>query len=164
MVSLTCHEPPLWSLLEDDPETKVMLQQGAHSLESVGRRIAEGDHEGASRQFVEEVAFGPGAWENELPPEVRAMFVRNAPTFLDELQDRNQLSIDKDALARLEIPVHLTEGSESPPVFINVIDRLVELIPRVSRETIEGAAHVPHLTTPERYIEVITRTVQQSAS
>ncbi len=139
-----------------------MLQQGAHSLESVGRRIAEGDHEGASRQFVEEVAFGPGAWENELPPEVRAMFVRNAPTFLDELQDRNQLSIDKDALARLEIPVHLTEGSESPPVFINVIDRLVELIPRVSRETIEGAAHVPHLTTPERYIEVITRTVQQS--
>lgn len=45
-----------------------MLQQGARSLEAVGRRIAEGDHEGATRQFVEEVAFGPGAWENELHP------------------------------------------------------------------------------------------------
>jgi hypothetical protein len=41
---------------------------------------------------VEEVAFGPGAWENELPPAVRATFVRNAPTFLDELQDPTQLS------------------------------------------------------------------------
>ena len=90
--SLSCHEPPLWSLLEDDPESQEMLQQGARSLEAVGRRIAAGDHEGAARQFVEEVAFGPGAWENELPPEIRAVFVQNAPTFLDELQDPNQLN------------------------------------------------------------------------
>jgi pimeloyl-ACP methyl ester carboxylesterase len=113
---------------------------------------------------VEEVAFGPGAWENELPPAVRATFVRNAPTFLDELQDPTQLSIDKDALAHLEIPVHVTEGSESPPVFIRVIDRLVDLIPRVTRETIQGTTHGSHLTTPERYIAIITRTVQQSAA
>ena len=37
--------------------------------------------------FVEEVAFGPGAWENELPAETQAVFVQNAPTYLDELQD-----------------------------------------------------------------------------
>lgn len=85
--SLTCHEPPLFSLLEDDPESRAMLQQGAASDESVGRRIADGDHEGAARQFVEEVAFGSGAWEKELPLEVREMFIRNAPTYLDELQD-----------------------------------------------------------------------------
>jgi hypothetical protein len=30
--------------------------------------------------------FGPGAWDNELPPESRAIFVQNAPTFLDELR------------------------------------------------------------------------------
>ena len=101
-----------------------MLQQGARSLEEVGRRIAAGDHEGAARQFVKEVAFGPGAWENELPAEVRAVFVQNAPTLLDELQDPNQLAVDRDALARLELPVRLTEGSESPPVFPRVIDRL----------------------------------------
>ena len=160
--SLTCHEPPLWSLLEDDPESQAILQQGGDSLESVGRRIAEGDHEGASRQFVEEVAFGPGAWENALSPEVRATFIRNAPTYLDELGDPNQLNIDKEALAHLDVPVHLTEGSESPPVFIRVNDRLVKLIPRVTREMIQGAAHVPQLTTPERYVEVITRTVEQS--
>jgi len=162
--SLSCHEPPLWSLLEDDAESQEMLQQGAASLEAVGMRIAVGDHEGAARQFVEEVAFGPGAWENELPPETRAIFIQNAPTFLDELQDPDQLRVDEDALARLELPVRLTDGSESPPMFPRVIDRLVELIPRVTRETIEGAAHVPQLTTPERYVEATTRAVQQAAA
>ena len=162
--SLSCHEPPLWGLLEDDAESQEMLQQGARSLEVVGRRIAEGDHEGAARQFVDEVAFGPGAWENELPAEMRAIFVKNAPTFLDELQDPDQLRVDEAALAGLELPVRLTEGSESPPAFPAVINRLVELIPSATRETIVGAAHVPHLTTPERYLEVTLRGMPQAAS
>jgi pimeloyl-ACP methyl ester carboxylesterase len=139
-----------------------MLQEGARSLEEVGTRIAAGEHEGAARHFVEEVAFGPGAWEHELLAEMRAVFVQNAPTYLDELQDPNQLNVDQDALARLEIPVRLTEGSESPPVFPRVIDRLAKLIPRVSRETIDGAAHVPQLSTPDRYVEVTTRALHAS--
>jgi pimeloyl-ACP methyl ester carboxylesterase len=162
--SLSCHEPPLWSLLEGDPESQAILQQGAQSLEAVGARIAEGDHEGAAQRFVDEVAFGPGAWENELPPEVRAIFIQNAPTFLDELQDPNQLRVDEDALASLELPVRLTQGSESPPTFSAVIDRLVGLIPTVTRETIDGAAHVPNLTTPELYVEVTRRALQQPAT
>ena len=162
--SLLCHEPPLWGLLEGHRESQEMLQEGAGSLESVGRRIAESDHEGAARQFVEEVAFGPGAWENELPPEIRSIFVRNAPTFLDELQDPQLFNIDEDALASLEMPVRFTVGSESPPVFPRVLNRLMELIPRATRETIEGAAHVPQLTTPERYVEVTTRAVRQAAA
>jgi pimeloyl-ACP methyl ester carboxylesterase len=160
--SLSCHEPPLWSLLEGDAESQEMLQRGARSLEEVGRRIAAGDHEGAARHFVEEVAFRPGAWEHELPAAMRAVFVQNAPTYLDELQDPNQLNVDQGALARLEMPVRLTEGSESPPVFPRVIDRLATLIPRVTREIIDGAAHVPQLSTPERYVEVTTRALQAS--
>jgi pimeloyl-ACP methyl ester carboxylesterase len=162
--SLSCHEPPLWSLLEGDAESQRMLEQAAASLDAVGRRIATGDHQGAARQFVEEIAFGPGAWESRLPPETRAVFVRNAPTYLDELQDPVQLRIDQEALARLEIPVRLTHGSESLPVFRRAIDRLMELIPRASRETIEGAAHVPQLTTPERYIHVTTRALRRHAA
>jgi pimeloyl-ACP methyl ester carboxylesterase len=141
-----------------------MLQQGARSDESVGRRIADGDHDGAARQFVEEVAFGLGAWENELPPEAGATFIRNAPTYLDELQDSNAASINENALARLDMPVRLTEGSESPPVFPRVIDRLVKLIPHVSREVIEGAGHVPQLAMPELYVAVTTRALQHVAS
>ena len=112
--SLSCHEPPLWSLLEDDPESREILQQGARSVEAVGRRIAQGDHEGAARQFVQEVAFGPGAWENELPAELRAIFVENAPTFLDELKDPNQLRVDEDALSQLELPGQTHAGVREP--------------------------------------------------
>jgi pimeloyl-ACP methyl ester carboxylesterase len=150
--SLSCHEPPLWGVLASDPEAQQMLEQGAASLESVGMRIAEGDHEGAARQFVEEVAFGPGAWES-FPSEVKEVMVGNAPTFLDELQDPDQLGVDEESLAQLDVPVRFTGGSESPPVFGRAIDRLVELVPGCARETIEGAAHVPHMTTPERYVQ-----------
>jgi pimeloyl-ACP methyl ester carboxylesterase len=162
--SLSCHEPPLFSLLEDDPALRELLQQGARSDQEVGRRIAQGDHEGAARQFVEEVAFGPGAWERELPPELRAIFVNNAPTYLDELEDPTGSGGDEDALAQLELPVRLTQGSASPPTFPAVIDRLVELIPRVSREIIHGAAHVPQLTMPERYVEITTRALRRAAA
>jgi pimeloyl-ACP methyl ester carboxylesterase len=163
--SLSCHEPALWGLLDEEaPESREILQQIARSLEAVGTRIAQGDHAGAARQFVEEVAFGPGAWDNELPPESRALFVQNAPTFLDELQGSNPITIEEQTISRLQVPVRLTNGSESPPIFARVIDRLMELIPRVTRETIAGAAHVPQLTTPERYVEVTRRAVRQHAS
>ena len=45
-------------------------------------------------------------------------------------------------------------------MFSRVIDRLTGLIPRVTRETIEGAAHVPQLTTPERYVQVTTHALR----
>ena len=91
---------------------------------------------------------------------MRAIFVDNAPTYLDELQDPNQLRVDEDALSQLALPVRLTQGSQSPPTFAAVIDRLIELIPHVSREIIDGAAHVPQLTMPVRYVQVTMRAVQ----
>jgi pimeloyl-ACP methyl ester carboxylesterase len=162
--SLTCHEPPLFALLQDDPESQALLAQGARSLGAVGQKIAAGDNEGAARQFVDEVAFGPGAWENEIPPEAKEMFIRNAPTFLDELQDPTQMEVDTDALGRLDLAVHLTQGSDSPPTFAPTIDRLEMLLPRVSRETLQGTAHVPHLTTPELWVESTTRAVERAAA
>jgi pimeloyl-ACP methyl ester carboxylesterase len=155
--SLSCHEPPVWGPLEGDHESREILQQSSGLLEAIATRIAAGDHEAAARQFVDEVAFGPGAWENALPLEGRAVLVQNAPTFLDELRDPDALKIDEDALKRLEISVRLTEGSESSPVFRRVVERLAELIPRATRETFEGAAHVPQFTSPKRYVEVTKR-------
>jgi pimeloyl-ACP methyl ester carboxylesterase len=162
--SLSCHEPPLWSLLANDPEGQELLAQGGASLGAIGGRIAEGDHEGAARQFVEEVAFGPGAWESQIPPEAREVMVNNAPTFLDELKDTSAMSIDEGDLAKLEMPLRFTGGSESPPIFGRVIDRLAETVPSAIRETIEGAAHVPQLTTPERYVQITTQALRQLAA
>jgi len=160
--SLTCHEPPLWGLLVNDPDSRAILSQGDQSLESVGSRIAAGDHEGAAQQFVDEVALGHGAWDL-LPSEVKKVIVQNAPTFLDELNDPNALIIHADALSALQMPVRLTQGSESPPVFLHVIDRLESLIPNVRCETIQGAGHAPHSTTPEAYVAATKQAVRIAA-
>jgi pimeloyl-ACP methyl ester carboxylesterase len=88
---------------------------------------------------------------------MRAIFVHNAPTFLDELQDPKQLRIDASALSRLPLSVRLTQGSKSPPAFGAVVERLVELIPNAGRETIDGAGHAPQLTHAARYVELVTR-------
>ena len=159
--SLTCHEPPLFGLLDDHPESEGMLEHVYRVLTAVAGRVSGDDHEGAARQFVEDVALGPGAWD-ELPPEEKAMLVRNAPTFLDEFNDPSALTIDREALARLEMPVRLTQGTESPPLFPRVIDRLCASIPAVERGTIEGAGHVPHVTVPKRYRDLTMRIVRQA--
>lgn len=157
--SLSCHEPPLFGLLDGHQEGREMLQHVRRVVMAVADRVGGGDHEGAARQFVEEVALGPGAW-NELPPEEKAMLVRNAPTFLDELNDPDAFSIDEEALARLEMPVRLTQGAESAPLFPRVIDRLCALIPGAERETFEGAGHLPHVAVPERYVDLTTHTIR----
>jgi pimeloyl-ACP methyl ester carboxylesterase len=94
---------------------------------------------------------------------MRAIFIHNAPTFLDELQDPKQLRIDEDSLSHLELSVRLTQGSESPPTFPAVIDRLIELIPHASRATIDRAGHVPQLTHPERYVQIVTHAARAYA-
>ena len=71
---------------------------------------------------------------------------------------------DEGALTRLEISVRVTDGSESAPVFRRVVARLAELIPRATGETFEGAAHVPQVTSPERYVEITRRALLQHAT
>jgi pimeloyl-ACP methyl ester carboxylesterase len=140
-----------------------MLQHVATSFEAVAQRIAGGDHERAARQFVDEVALGPGAWDNQLPPEVQATFIENASAFLDELNDPEALEIDKAALGRLQVPVVLTNGTESPPLFPRVIDRLVRLIPHATRQTLDGAGHEPHQTMPKRYADITRHQITRTA-
>ncbi|HEX6233753.1 MAG TPA: alpha/beta hydrolase [Jiangellaceae bacterium] len=154
--SVSCHEPTLWSVLDDDAAAR-LLGQDAQVVAEVGKRIAAGDHEGAARQFVDEVIFQQGAWDDALPAETKTIMVQNAPTFLDELHDPIGNSIDRDAAASLKMPVRFTQGTASPPAMAPVIDRLLELIPSATRETLDGVGHVPQLTAPERYVTATTR-------
>jgi pimeloyl-ACP methyl ester carboxylesterase len=149
--SLSCHEPPVWSLLDDDAETRAVLERAARSVAVIRRRVAERDHEGAAREFVDRIAFAPGVW-SLLPAQARAICVRNAPTFIDEVDDPDHTWIDPGDLARLEMPLRVTDGSESPAHFRRIVERLAELIPGAERETFAGAAHAPQMTDPRAYV------------
>ncbi|MGH7796698.1 MAG: hypothetical protein ACREQ2_17680 [Candidatus Binatia bacterium] len=90
---LIAHEPPLFSLLSDDPAVAPMLSVVGRRFAAVAERIASGDHAGAAELFVESVALGPGSWP-QVPPQLQSIIIENAPTFLDEVNDAEQLAFD----------------------------------------------------------------------
>jgi pimeloyl-ACP methyl ester carboxylesterase len=153
--SLIVHEPPLFPLLAGS-EHDAALAEVQRRIGAVVALVEGGDHEGAARLFAETIAFGPGAWDERLAPDMRATFIANAPTFLDEARDPDALQLDRDALARFDKPALLTSGTESAPFFGPVVDLVSEPLPRSERVTIDGGDHAPHASVPERYVELVT--------
>jgi pimeloyl-ACP methyl ester carboxylesterase len=152
--SLIVHEPPLFPLLAGT-EFEPALAEVQRRIEAVVALLEGEDHEGATRLFVETIAFGPGAWDEQLTAETRDVFIFNAPTWLDEVRDPDALQMDLDALAGFDGPALLTSGTESAPFFGPVVDMAAEPLPRSERVTIDGADHVPRISVPERYVELV---------
>jgi pimeloyl-ACP methyl ester carboxylesterase len=159
--SITVHEPPLVAIVADDPDAPGQLRPTQASMDAVLAHLRKGEHRQGARQFVEEVAMGPGTWDR-LPAAVRETFVHNAPTWLDEQSDPDWAKIDTDALARCAAPVLLSGGTRSPMWLATILDRLAAALPRARRGTVEGAGHIPHVTHPRRYAAALTRFVRTS--
>lgn len=153
--TLVAHEPPLFPLLVGTG-LEAALEEVQRRLGAVVTLLEEGDHANAARLFADTVAFGPDAWDTRLTPEMREVSVANAPTFLDEVRDQDALQMDLDALSSFARPALLTSGTESAPFFGRVVDLVASRIPRASRITIDGADHVPHISVPDRYVELVT--------
>jgi pimeloyl-ACP methyl ester carboxylesterase len=148
------HEPPLLALLAGDPTAAPMLDEVARRVGAVVDRIASGDHAGAAEQFVETVALGPGAWA-QLSPDLQQTFITNAPTFLDEARDPEQLTFELAWIRTFPRPSLLTKGAHSPPPFAPVVARIAGVLPDASVVTFPGAGHIPHTTHPEAYVEAL---------
>jgi pimeloyl-ACP methyl ester carboxylesterase len=153
--SLIVHEPPLIGLLKDDPTATRALAAVETRVSKVLSLLTAGESTEGARQFVETIAFGPGAWA-ELPQHVRETFVSNAPTFLDEALDPEVPTIDFAPLQRFAAPALLTIGDQSAPFFPKVVDRIAAMMPHARLKTYAGAGHVPHLSHPEEYVRVVT--------
>jgi pimeloyl-ACP methyl ester carboxylesterase len=152
---LITHEPPLFALLGDDPAVAPILADVGKRIRAVVERIASGDHAGAAEQFVETVAFGPGTWAT-LRPELRQTFIENAPTYLDEANDPEQIAFDLDWIKAFPRPALLTIGDQSPATFAPVVARLAKALPRAELHTFHGAGHIPQATHPDAYVDAIT--------
>ena len=148
------HEPPLFSLLGTEHSLAPMLDEVGKRIQAVVERIAAGDHAGAAEQFVETVALGPGAWK-QLPPNLQQIFIKNAPTFLDEARDPDQLAFDLDRIRAYPHPSLLSKGDQSPPIFAPVVAKVADALPKSSLLVFQGAGHIPHATHPDAYVEAI---------
>ncbi|MEU3774866.1 alpha/beta hydrolase [Streptomyces sp. NPDC032472] len=154
--SIMAHEPPLMAVVADEAELRPLMAPMQAAIGSVLAALSSGEPETAARQFVEDVAFGPGAWE-QLPDPVRRTFTANAPTFADEQADPDWAALDLGRLGGFTGPVLLTTGTESPPWFPVIRDKVAGAFGgRAERHIFEGAGHVPHLTHPEAYVDRLT--------
>jgi pimeloyl-ACP methyl ester carboxylesterase len=152
--TLVAHEPPLFGLIEDETFLKNSLPVLNSRIEAVIGFIAEKKDEKAAELFVETIAMGPGSWQN-LPVATRKTFVFNAPTFYDEIMDPGGLQMNTTNLKQFQKPALLTNGTQSPPFFLQVIEALMEALPHAERGTFAEAGHVPHMSHPAKYIQVI---------
>jgi pimeloyl-ACP methyl ester carboxylesterase len=152
--SLAVHEPPALDLLRDEPQTALIAENLTQFLLSVASRIAAGDTEGGARQFTDMVV-SPNAWDTLLTDDERSMILNNAPTFLDETRDPEIMNIDTGSLSRFTGPVLITDGSESPPFFSMVLDRLHTALPNATRRRFAGAGHIPHVSHPQEYVQAL---------
>ena len=146
-------------LVGDDAELRPLIMEFGGRIEAVADQLRAGDIEGGTRRFVEEVASGPGAWE-QLPEEVRQRDMNNAPTFLDEVQDPKGADLDVSALSRFSSPALFTEGDHSPPWFPKIMSKLAGVIYGAEQLTFSGAGHVPHLTHPDEYVRAVVEFIQ----
>jgi pimeloyl-ACP methyl ester carboxylesterase len=158
--TVIAHEPPLIGLVADDAEVPD-LQGVQASMGAVLARINDGDAEGAARQFVEEIALGPGAWE-VLPPPLRATMLDTAPALILEQRDEEWADIDPAALAGMECRVLLTQGDQSPAWFRSIIAELSNAIEGAEVHTYRGAGHAPHLTHPTAWLSHVTDSLARS--
>jgi len=152
--SLVIHEPALFGLLKNVPEAQPFLHEVDNRIATVVSLIEKGENEEAAKCFVETIAFGPGAWQG-LASNVQKTFIYNAPTFLDETRDPDSLELKIKSLYHFAKPALLTNGTQSAPFFLMVLDQLVKVLPNAERKAIGGAGHVPHLSHPEQYIQIV---------
>jgi pimeloyl-ACP methyl ester carboxylesterase len=158
--TLIVHEPPLLALL-DGPEAGTVLRSVRERMDAVLALLRAGRAEAGAQQFMESIAFGPGAWA-QFPHELRQTFVFNAPTFLDEERDPDSRRMDVGGLAAFSRPALLSQGESSAPFFALILDRLAPALPTAQRRVLAGAGHVPQVTHPEEYVETITSFIRQA--
>lgn len=110
--------------------------------------LREGQTEAGTKLFMEGAAFGPVTWDH-LPEVSRAMWIGNAGTFLDEMQDDTLVPIEQDVLRSVECPVLLTYGSDELPTGPAVIHELARHLPNAVVHEFAGSGHIPHRTHPD---------------
>ena len=148
--SVCVHEPPLVSLVADDPVCG-SFNEGADTVVSL---IESGEAEAGARHFVDEVVIGPGTWDL-MPPEAREGMTVNAETFVGESRDPNWAVVDLEGLGAFSGPVLLTYGDQSPAFLPMIVAQLAEAMDQARVTTIPGAGHVPHLTHPDEWVTVV---------
>ena len=152
--TMIVNDPPLFGLLKEDQESQIALLSYDDRIKSVMDYFDLNDFEAAAKQYVETIGIGTGAW-NKLPESTHKIFINNAITWYNQMTDPDSIDFDLNKIANFKKPTLLSNGDLSPLIFHKVIDKVSKSISHSKRITYQGAGHVPHITHPAKFIEVI---------
>lgn len=153
--SIAVHEPPLFDLIDAERDSPPEMAELRARLAAIAARLEAGDHEGAARQYYEQLDGSSGGWA-ALDPADRRVRVLNASTYLDQCLDPDALGIELDSLGAFDRPALVTYGDRRPPLFRRIAEMVVAALPGAYEVEIPGTAHNPQVTHPELYARVLT--------
>lgn len=151
--ALVLYEPILIEVLDpSQPEHAEVQNWDRTIVDKLADDVRNGKPERGVRRFIE--AWNETEWD-ALPESARHHLVANADTFTRETQGISYHVLDLDEIRRLDTPVLLIRGTDSPEYAIQVSETAVRLLPNAELTVLDGCGHMGPLLHPDRVAEAI---------
>lgn len=150
--SLTLIEPVLFAAARGKPGWAAHVA----AMAGLGPRLAAGDAEGATRDFLSQ--WGGGVPLDAMPPAQRGYMTGRiwvVPASAPALEEDSARLLPR--LDRLGCRVLLVEGETAPPVIAEIQTALAASIPQARRVVIAGAGHMAPISHPAEVAREIRR-------
>lgn len=155
--SLALAEPPVHPLLRQLPGGEELYQSFMRDAWGpAGEAFRRGDLEGGVRLFIEG-AVGAGEWD-KLSPRVREAMMKDAPELAVATAtplEPHMPPLTCDDLARIEAPVLLLRGENSPPMYTLINNELERCLPHAEQALVHEASHVLHVHNQEEHDRLV---------
>jgi pimeloyl-ACP methyl ester carboxylesterase len=142
--SLSLYEPVLFGLLRNDAGAGPALREVFTTSAAIDGALANGRTDDASRRFID-FWSGAGRWQN-LPEAhrqtIRSRIEKVRADFAALLADQTTLTM----LRRLDMPVLVMSGGQSPRAARHIAGLLASALPRSTHQRFAQAGHMGPLT------------------
>lgn len=151
--TLVLGEPPILSLLRDDPEGGPLLSAFLTATWTPSRKAFESNDRALGVKLFYDGVTLPGSFQ-KLPRSVRIRLLQNGDAMQSEMLRSGDLpSLDADVIRRINAPCLLLTGEYSPTLFVRINQLLEKLLPNAERAVISAASHSMHSDNARAYNE-----------
>jgi len=141
--SLTLFEPVAYHLL---PENEAVLVEIRRTTDIVKNHIAAGNYEAAAEFFID-YWNGTGTFAS-YPGEMRRMLAQSARKMPFSYRALMEEPLSLDDYSKIEVPVCLIAGKQSPPASRRVAELLVDVLPDCRMHWLD-TGHMAPITHPQ---------------
>lgn len=136
------------------------------TIDHIQGLIDKGDRQAALATLYRDIlGIDPDEFRAVSGEEAWAARLRNVHTLPRELQAENDFDITaiEDRLRKIEVPVLLLLGGESPRELVEPSERLAAILPTSRIEKIAGESHAAMFGSPSAFVEIVNRFFDENA-